>query len=164
MIIGSIAQRASALLSACNVSLAPRMMQSKQNAAFLSVVVDGARYEAVVGNAGLVAPLLWRDGALCYVESFGLPLGALHMARYAQQTVPLRPGDCMLLVSDGVVEAMNGAQELWGFERLESAFGAVGGEHPMIVIESILAHIRVFTGDVPQHDDMTLVALQMLPG
>jgi phosphoserine phosphatase RsbU/P len=69
----------------------------------------------------------------------------------------------MLLVSDGGVEAMNGARELWGFERLESVFGDVGGEHPSNVIESILAHIRAFTGDAPQHDDMTLVALQILP-
>jgi sigma-B regulation protein RsbU (phosphoserine phosphatase) len=140
------------------------MIQSKQNAAFLSVVVDGPRYEAVIANAGLIAPLLWRNGTLCYVDSFGLPLGALHMASYIQQIVPLQPGDCLLLISDGVVEAMNDAQELWGFERLESVFGAVGGEHPTIVIESILAHIRVFTGDTPQHDDMTLVVLQMLPG
>jgi serine phosphatase RsbU (regulator of sigma subunit) len=152
-----------ALLSACNVSLAPRMMQSKQNAAFLSVVVDGPHYEAFVANAGLVAPLLWRDGVLCYIESFGLPLGALHLASYTQQIVALQPGDCVLLISDGVVEAMNGARELWGFERLESVFSTVGGEHPSNVIESILAHIRAFTGDTPQHDDMTLVALQILP-
>jgi serine phosphatase RsbU (regulator of sigma subunit) len=139
------------------------MMQSKQNAAFLSVVVDGPRYQALVANAGLIAPLLWRDGVLCYIDSFGLPLGALHMASYVQQIVPLRPGDCMLLISDGVVEAMNDARELWGFERLESAFGAVGGQHPSNVIESLLADIRAFTGDAPQHDDMTLVALQILP-
>jgi serine phosphatase RsbU (regulator of sigma subunit) len=152
-----------ALLSACNVSLAPRMIHSRQNAAFLSVVVDGRRYEATVANAGLVAPLLWRDGRLCYVESFGLPLGALHTASYSQQTVSLRGGDCLLLISDGVVEAMNSRQELWGFERLEAAFSAVGGESPTRVIEMLLAEVRAFIGDAPQHDDMTLVALQVLP-
>ncbi len=153
-----------ALLNACNVSLAPRMMQSKQNAAFLSVVVDSARYEAVVANAGLIAPLLWRAGSLCYVESFGLPLGALDSASYNQQIVALRPGDCMLLVSDGVVEAMNSAQELWGFERLEATFAAAGGEHPGKVVETILLQLRAFTGDAAQHDDMTMVVLQVLPG
>ena len=67
---------------------------------------------------------------LSYVESFGLPLGAMHVASYTQQTVALRPGDRLLLVSDGVVEAMNGAHELWGFERLEAAFRSAGGERP----------------------------------
>jgi sigma-B regulation protein RsbU (phosphoserine phosphatase) len=140
------------------------MMQSRQNAAFLSVVLDGPRYEARVANAGLVAPLLWREGELCYVESFGLPLGALHTASYTQQVVSLRPGDCMLLCSDGVVEAMNGAGELWGFERLEAAFGAAACGDPEGVIEAVLGQVRAFTEGAPQHDDMTMVALKVLPG
>jgi serine phosphatase RsbU (regulator of sigma subunit) len=152
-----------ALLSACNLSLAPRMQQSKQNAAFLSVVIDGKQYEARVANAGLVAPLLWRDGNLCYVESFGLPLGALHTASYTQQVVALQPGDCMLLCSDGLVEAKNSAGQLWGFECLEETFAASAGHAPESVIEMVLAAVRAFTAGAPQHDDMTLVALQVLP-
>jgi serine phosphatase RsbU (regulator of sigma subunit) len=152
-----------ALLSACNVSLAPRMIQSKQNAAFLSIVLDGSRYEASVANAGLVAPLLWRAGALRYIETFGLPLGALHTASYTQQVVALQPGDCLLIVSDGVVEAMNEAGELWGFERLEAAFSAAGNCDPAAIVEAILARVRAFVAGAPQHDDMTMVALQVLP-
>jgi sigma-B regulation protein RsbU (phosphoserine phosphatase) len=152
-----------ALLNACNFSLAPRMIQSKQNAAFLSIVLDGRRYQASVANAGLVAPLLWRGGALRYVETFGLPLGALRSASYTQQVVALEPGDCLLIVSDGVVEAMNGAGELWGFERLEAAFELAGDRDPAAVIEAILARVRAFVADAPQHDDMTVVALKILP-
>ena len=150
-----------ALLTACNGTLAARMIQSKQNAAFLSLVLDSARHEARVANAGLVAPLLWRAGAVEYVESFGLPLGATHGASYTQQTVELRLGDHLLLVSDGIVEAMNGARELWGFERLEAAFRSAGGDDPAALIEAILAQIRAFTGDAPPHDDMTMVAIQV---
>jgi len=137
------------------------MIQSKQNAAFLSVVLDSARHEAHVANAGLVAPLLWREGMVEYIESFGLPLGATHTASYTQQKVELRQGDCLLLVSDGVVEAMNGARELWGFEHLELAFRSAGGDDPAALIEAILAQVRAFTGDAPPHDDMTLVAIQV---
>jgi serine phosphatase RsbU (regulator of sigma subunit) len=150
-----------ALLTACNGTLAPRMLQSKQNAAFLSLVLDGARYEARVANAGLIAPLLWRAGALRYIESFGLPLGAMHGVSYFQQTVALQPGDCLLLVSDGIVEAMNGAQELWGFERLEAVFGAYGGSAPATIVELILAQVRAFMAGAPPHDDMTMVVLQV---
>jgi serine phosphatase RsbU (regulator of sigma subunit) len=153
-----------ALLRACNTSLAPRMQQSKQNAAFLSVVLDGRNYEARVANAGLVAPLLWRDGAVRYIDSFGLPLGAMPAASYAQQVVALAPGDCMLLCSDGVVEAMNGQGELWGFDSLDAAFAAAAGRPPEVVVELVLAELRRFTADAPQHDDMTLVALQVLAG
>ncbi|HEU5100604.1 MAG TPA: PP2C family protein-serine/threonine phosphatase [Roseiflexaceae bacterium] len=150
-----------ALLTACNGTLAPRMIQSKQNAAFLSVVLDSTRHEARVANAGLVAPLLWRAGAVEYIESFGLPLGATHGASYAQRTIELRPGDRLLLVSDGIVEAMNCARELWGFERLEAAFRAATHDDPAALIEAILAQIHAFTGDAPPHDDMTMVAIQV---
>jgi serine phosphatase RsbU (regulator of sigma subunit) len=150
-----------ALLNACNLSLAPRMLQSRQNAAFLSVVIDPRDGEAAVANAGLVSPLLWRDGQVCYIESFGLPLGALPDASYREQTVRLLPGDCLLLVSDGVVEAHSPARELWGFERLEAALEAAGGKEPGALIEALLAELRAFTGDTPQHDDMTLVAVRM---
>jgi serine phosphatase RsbU (regulator of sigma subunit) len=150
-----------ALLTACNGTLAPRMIQSKQNAAFLSLVLDSARREARVANAGLVAPLLWRCGEVEYVESFGLPLGATHTASYTQRTLSLRPGDRLLLVSDGIVEAMNGARELWGFERLESAYRAAGGDDPAALIETILVQLRSFIGDAPPHDDMTMVAIHV---
>jgi serine phosphatase RsbU (regulator of sigma subunit) len=150
-----------ALLTACNGTLAARMIQSKQNAAFLSVVLDSARRQAHVANAGLVAPLLWRAGAVEYVETFGLPLGALHEATYTQQTLDLHIGDRLLLVSDGIVEAMNDARELWGFERLEAAFRSAGDNDPAALIEAILEQLRAFTGDAPPHDDMTMVAIQL---
>jgi serine phosphatase RsbU (regulator of sigma subunit) len=151
-----------ALLTACNGTLATRMIQSKQNAAFLSVVLDSARHQAQVANAGLVAPLLWRAGAVEYVETFGLPLGAVHAATYMQQTLELQKGDRLLLVSDGIVEAMNCERELRGFERLEAAFRSAGGNDPSTLIEAILAQLRTFTGDAPPHDDMTMVAIQVL--
>jgi serine phosphatase RsbU (regulator of sigma subunit) len=150
-----------ALLNACNMTLAPRMMQSRQNAAFLTVVLDPSRYEAAVANAGLVAPLLWRAGEVRYIESFGLPLGATHLASYTQQSVALQPGDCLLLVSDGVVEAHGPGGQLWGFERLEAALAESGGQGPEVVIERILAEVRAFTSETPQHDDMTIVAVQL---
>lgn len=152
-----------ALLRACNTSLAPRLQQSKQNAAFLSVVIDGAQYEAQVANAGLVSPLLWRNGQVQYIDSFGLPLGAMHTATYTQQVVKLRPGDSLLLCSDGVVEAMNHAGDLWGFDCLEATFAAAADRpSPNAVIDAMLAEVRAFTADAPQHDDMTMVVLQVL--
>ena len=149
-----------ALLNACNLSLAPRMQQSRQNTAFLSVVLDASGSHAAVANAGLVSPLLWRDGRVSYVESFGLPLGATSHARYSQQTVALQPGDCVLLLSDGIVEAMNSAGELWGFERLEATFATHGARPPHELVDALLDAVRAFIVDAPQHDDMTLVAIQ----
>lgn len=150
-----------ALLAACNNSLASRMVQSKQNTAFLSVVIDHGRAEAQVANAGLIAPLLWRDGAVQYVESYGLPLGARYDTDYHQERIAIQPGDCLLIVSDGIVEAMSPTREIWGFPRLEATFRAHGGAAPTTLIQTILDAVRQFMADTPQHDDMTVVALQI---
>lgn len=151
-----------ALLAACNSSLAARLSQSKQNTAFLSVVLDHVRGEALVANAGLIAPLLWRAGNVSYIESYGLPLGALRDARYTEQRITLQPGDSLLLVSDGIVEAMNDQQELWSFDRLAAVYAAIGHAEPQIVVEHVLTQVRQFAGTAPQHDDMTVVALRIV--
>ncbi len=152
-----------ALLRACNSSLTPRMQQSRQNAAFLSVVLDGSTYEAQVANAGLIAPLLWRAGTVRYIDSYGVPLGAISSANYTQQRVTLQPEDTLLLCSDGLVEAMNADGAWWGFEALEATFAAVAHQPPEAVLAALLDAVRAFTSNAPQHDDMTLVVLQMQP-
>ncbi|KAB8145713.1 PP2C family protein-serine/threonine phosphatase [Chloroflexia bacterium SDU3-3] len=148
------------LLTACNSSLAPRLVQSRQNSAFLSLVIG--RDEVQVANAGLIAPLLWRAGEVRYVESYGLPLGAFPGAHYRQQRVQLQPGDALLLVSDGIVEAMSEGKQLWGFPQLEEAFGSVGGAEPHVVVETIVAKVHEHMGNAPQNDDMTVVALRVI--
>lgn len=95
-----------ALLTACNSALAPRLGQSNMQAAFLTVVVDGHDCTASVANAGLIAPLLWRDGRVAIMQSAGLPLGALPDARYHERVERLLPGDTLLLVSDGIVDTV----------------------------------------------------------
>jgi serine phosphatase RsbU (regulator of sigma subunit) len=149
------------LLTACNKALAPRLMQSNMYTAFLSLVIDGMRCEAAVSNAGMISPLLWRNGTVQHIDSFGLPLGALTDIYYTQQTVALQHGDMLLLVSDGIVEAMNSVKEMWGFDRLETAFKTLGGSTPAHVVEALLAQVREFTAGDPPQDDMTVVALQL---
>jgi serine phosphatase RsbU (regulator of sigma subunit) len=150
------------LLNAFNTALAPGMAQSNQNTAFLIIVVDRDGRSAAICNAGLIAPLLWRDGEVRYVESFGLPLGAMRSSNYRESRVELQPGDRILMVSDGIVEAMNSQREMWGFERLEQTFREVGGAGPAAIIASILGRLEGFTEQAPQHDDMTMVTLQVL--
>jgi sigma-B regulation protein RsbU (phosphoserine phosphatase) len=110
----------------------------------------------------MITPLWWREGTVSYVDTFGLPLGAAADTSYAQRIISLQPGHMLLLVSDGIVEAMNSRKEMWGFARLEAALTTLGGLPPQDVVDSILAHVHAFTADAPAHDDMTVVALQVL--
>lgn len=149
------------LLTACNSALAPRLGQSNMQTAFLSVVVDGSDCSASVANAGLIAPLLWRNGRVAFLTSEGLPLGALPETLYHERLERLQPGDTLLLVSDGIVEAMNSERELWGFGRLEQVLAGNGAQPPDTIVDAVLRGVYRHTDGAAPHDDMTVVAIQL---
>ncbi len=90
-------------------------------------VLDPRRHEVTVVNAGHLPPLLRRGPAA--VEAVGeaetrLPLGVDHDVDYAATAVlPLAPGDSLVLYTDGITEAMNAQDELYGSQRLLEAVG-----------------------------------------
>jgi sigma-B regulation protein RsbU (phosphoserine phosphatase) len=78
-----------------------------------------------------------------------------------EQTMPIHEGDIFLLFTDGISEAMNAADDLFGEERL----GQIVEEHAHLpsdeLRERILREIASFVGDAPQHDDMTMILLRI---
>jgi serine phosphatase RsbU (regulator of sigma subunit) len=154
-------ERPSQVLTALNTQLAPRLRANHMNAALLHAVIDLAEHRLTVANAGMIVPLILRDGQAIYVESYGLPLGSLVEARYSDVTTPIEPGDTIVLVSDGVVEARNPAGELFGFERLEQLLAqTLGLNRPEQIVEYVMDEVHSFMDGAEQHDDMTLIAIQ----
>jgi serine phosphatase RsbU (regulator of sigma subunit) len=78
-----------------------------------------------------------------------------------EETLPIDSGDLFLLFTDGISEAMDGADDCFGEERL----GRLIEEHAHLpsdeLRERILREIAAFVGDAPQHDDMTLILLRI---
>ncbi|HET9223054.1 MAG TPA: SpoIIE family protein phosphatase [Roseiflexaceae bacterium] len=148
------------LLAALNQQLAPRLRANRMNAALLYVVIDLERRTLCAANAGMITPILLRDGGVQMIETYGLPLGAMAEARYSEMVVDLRPGDTIVLVSDGIVEAHGPGGELFGFERLEQALALESPlAHPDQLIEDLIGQVLAFAGDAQQHDDMTVVVI-----
>jgi|GEM_PF-2045370 len=113
-------------------------------------------------NAGQVYPLLRRGGKLQYFSGSTLPLGIAGESEYKDTSVSLEAGDVLLLVSDGITEAMNDKRELFGFERLETTLLGLPSELPARgMIDSILSQVRAFAGKAKQHDDMTIVVIKV---
>ena len=76
-------------------------------------------------------------------------------------TVPLHPGDLLLIYTDGITEAMNRRHELFTEERLDVSVAKTSGRRAAEVLASIIEDVETFTGDAPRHDDMTMVAIRM---
>jgi CHASE2 domain-containing sensor protein/serine phosphatase RsbU (regulator of sigma subunit) len=112
-------------------------------------------------NAGHEEPYVVRAGApprrLPAVG--GPPLCVLDDFEYEGARVEIAPGDTIVLMTDGVVEAMNAAGELYGRQRLEAVLAGADGA-PATVVEAIRADVARFTADAEPADDLAIMALR----
>ncbi|MDM8519856.1 7TM diverse intracellular signaling domain-containing protein [Anaerolineales bacterium HSG6] len=115
-------------------------------------------------NAGGIPPYIKRkNGGVEQSEIGGFALGQGLGAElgYQQQTVVLSRGDLVILTSDGVVEANNNVGLMLGFDRLEQIIQ----DGPTSDAQAMLSHINqtlfAFTGTAEQHDDMTIVVIEV---
>jgi tetratricopeptide (TPR) repeat protein len=149
-------------------AMRPYTSRSRMNIAFcyaqLTQGAGGWALRAV--GAGAVAPLLRRDdGRVEWVETAGFPLGTFAAAQPREVRIDLTPGDTLLLMSDGIVEAMNPSRELFGFERLSRIVAALPpGTDAHGVRAAVVAAVRQHTGAAEQQDDITLVVVRVLAG
>jgi sigma-B regulation protein RsbU (phosphoserine phosphatase) len=116
-------------------------------------------------NAGQTAPLLLREGQADFLwpaEAGGLPLGVQPDTAYTQAEIPLKSGDILLFYTDGIVEAINTAGEMFGFERLAAGLQELRNSYtPARIIEGLLDRMKAFVGEAEQRDDITLVVAQV---
>ena len=95
------------------------------------------------------------------VVGLKLDHGEMFERHLVEETIPLQPGDLYLLFTDGISEAMNARDDLFGEERL----GRLVETHAHLpseeLRERVLREIAAFVGDAPQHDDMTMILLKV---
>jgi len=116
------------------------------------------RYE----NAGHIPPLLLRNGKPQELTEGGTVLGMFAKAEYQDRTMPLCPGDCLILTTDGVTEAADTGDAEFGQERVvAAALGALpSGVHAIRI--KILEEVTAFCqGNF--HDDASLMAVVVQP-
>lgn len=108
-------------------------------------------YEAAIGSARYLSPA-------------GLGLGLTGPAMFDRgirlERVALAPGDVLVLYSDGLTEAMNEQQELFGEDRLKATVERAVNGSAAALLDEIKRDVASFTGTEPAHDDMTIVVLQ----
>jgi serine phosphatase RsbU (regulator of sigma subunit) len=150
------------LVQQVNSLLYRRMHETGMNTALLYALFDLTRRQLRVCNAGLIAPILYHNGTLRYLECYGLPLGAISGEVYEEQRIELQPGDVMLLMTDGIVEAMNSQRDLYGFQRLEAVLRSCDMTDAQHVLDSVFDSVFEFMeAVVPAQDDMTLVVVRV---
>jgi serine phosphatase RsbU (regulator of sigma subunit) len=127
----------------------------------LYAAIDPQARRLTLGNAGHLWPVLLRGGEAQYIKPLpALPLGFLADIEYSESSYTLDAGDRLLLYTDGVVEAMNEREELFGFERLlDTCQQAAHTVASQALLDAVLTAVSRFVGDAEQTDDLTLIAV-----
>jgi serine phosphatase RsbU (regulator of sigma subunit) len=134
-------------------------------ATVLYVVVDIGAHTLTLTNAGHQPPLVVSDrfqGVAELEEPSAVALGVVPNMEYPQKPYELKPGDVVLLYTDGINEAMNRQREEFGMDRLRSVVAHPPPE-PAPLVQRVMADVRRFVGGAAQNDDQTLVAFGLAP-
>lgn len=127
-------------------------------------ILDAGKHWLVFTNAGHENPYLLRtDGRLDRLIAGGTVLGILDDLFFEEDAVQLAPGEIVVMYSDGVTEAANAENTLFGLDRLEEVIKRNKGATAREMASSIIEAVETFAGDVPMRDDLTLVVLRRLP-
>lgn len=148
------------LLAAVNDLLQDDLWRAELQITMFYARLDTRKMTLSFASAGHPPPILYRcsDGVLEQLDADGLLLGIRKGITFEEKSIEVKPGDTLLMYTDGVIEAENPQGELFGSERLGRIVTTTHRLHPRRVIDSIMAELTIFAADRPRTDDVTIVA------
>jgi sigma-B regulation protein RsbU (phosphoserine phosphatase) len=150
------------MLEHANRHLASKRIDASFVTAFLAVYDPAAR-SLTYARAGHDPPLIRAAGPAAAIRRLddvgGVPLGVLDAVRYDERSVRLRPGQTLLLYTDGITDARGPDGSMFGLCGVERALAACADE-PGRVVASIMDPLAHHVGGVQPGDDQTVVAIR----
>ncbi|MFO7707176.1 MAG: SpoIIE family protein phosphatase [Desulfobacterales bacterium] len=137
-------------------------MESGMFVTLALLILEPGKRKLTIASAGHLPPLLRAgSGPVSELRIPGnIPLGVFDDYTYAETQHVLKPGDCVLLYTDGVTEAMNPEGTLFGAQRLKQVM-ASGGNHPGEILSAINRAVAEHAAGTPPNDDLAMVCLMV---
>jgi sigma-B regulation protein RsbU (phosphoserine phosphatase) len=148
------------MLALLNDALQERKLES-QYVSLLFALWDDQSRTLQVANSGAVQPILCRSGQFSTVPAEGFPLGLFPNATYEEFSVTTQPGDAIVFVSDGILDADNAQGEMYGQDRLAALLCAQRDHPAQQIADAIHADVARFQGDHDRFDDETIIVLRV---
>jgi GAF domain-containing protein len=140
------------------------LLENSQNGLFVTVIygilsIETGQLSYTI--AGHNPPMLLKHKTREIIElnKGGIAIGALPNINLNQEEIVLEEGDCLVLFTDGVTEAFNNQDEMYGNYRLKSALSNAIGQGAHTAVEILEADLHQFRGDSQLSDDTTILAL-----
>jgi sigma-B regulation protein RsbU (phosphoserine phosphatase) len=148
------------MMASVNNFISESTSQDRFATCFYIELGDGSR-KARYCNAGHNYPILIRgDGRVEYLSTGGLLLGAFTEAKYETGVVDIKPGDMLVMYTDGVTEAMDADQNEYGEQRLADDLIKMRSFPAEVVCSKIIKNVKQFAAGIGYNDDMTLVVVK----
>jgi sigma-B regulation protein RsbU (phosphoserine phosphatase) len=112
-------------------------------------------------SAGHPPALFFRDGSFALLEMGGMVLGPDPDARYERGYVVMRPGNVVVIYSDGITEATDTREEQFGIERLKEIVAANRELSAKALVDLIFQSVEAYSGRARPADDQTVVVLRL---
>lgn len=120
-------------------------------------------YKAEITSAGMPPALHFRKstGKPEQILLKGLPLGTTVEFPYKTRCTDLEPGDCLLLMSDGLMELFNEKREMLGLEHIERVFAEAAADRAGDIINRFVQLIKTWAGSKKNEDDITIMVIKV---
>ncbi|MFB3062449.1 MAG: SpoIIE family protein phosphatase, partial [Candidatus Binatia bacterium] len=123
-------------------------------------VLDVRSGQVEYSNAGHNLPYVLSNGVVTAVpKTGGMALGVTESVDFHAGRLLLKPGDRLVLYTDGVTEAMDKDDQLFSESRMEETLQGVNGQSSEEVIKRVVKEVQRFSAGAPQSDDITLLVI-----
>ncbi len=148
------------MLTLLNGALQERKLDS-QYVTMLFALWNDENQTLQVANSGAVQPVFCRSRQSMTVKAEGFPLGMFPDVTYEELSVATQPGDAIVFVSDGILDAENEKEEMYGQDRLADLLCAHRDLPALEIADAILADVARFQGSKDRFDDETIIVLRV---
>ncbi|MBR0153097.1 MAG: SpoIIE family protein phosphatase [Lachnospiraceae bacterium] len=141
-----------------------QICQNNREEMFVTVwlgVLELSTGRLVAANAGHEYPALCRPGGKfeLFRDRHGFVVGGMEQMKYKDYEILLEPGSWLFVYTDGVAEAENEGHQLFGTQRMLETLGSGDAQDAKRLVEKVGRTIEIYSGDAPQFDDITMLAL-----
>ncbi|MCR5237004.1 MAG: PP2C family protein-serine/threonine phosphatase [Lachnospiraceae bacterium] len=150
-------------------SICPHICQNNSSMMFVTVwlgILDLASGLLKYSCAGHEPPAV-KNGNAPYIlmndEEHGMIMGLKEDAKYKDSEIQLAPGSVVFIYTDGVTDAQNPSEEMYGIDRMLSCLNQSASDIPQDIIKKMYSDIEDYVGSSEQSDDITMLAVKYNP-
>jgi sigma-B regulation protein RsbU (phosphoserine phosphatase) len=151
------------MLAALNSSLQDRPVEA-QYLSLIYALWDERSNSMLISNSGLPRPIFCHQGKTDVIEARGLPLGLFREVVYDEVSIPAVAGDVFVFLSDGIIDAADESDAIFGRRRVEEVVIANQHRSADEIIAAIFEAVDSFSLGTDPFDDQTVVVVKITGG